>query len=180
MSINLLPWRDIKRQKQHRNKIARLLITLLGSSLCIVALNYFLKNELDHLTLLLPPKNTISQLKIKLAAYHKEIHSLRLLKENQQLIKTSHQEIQNLTACLLTIANALPNQTVLTQINIDQQDLLILGSTNNTSDIETYMQRLSKNGIGKKPQLADLEANNTNNSMHFKIQTASSCLQIVH
>lgn len=139
MSINLLPWREIKAKrtiKIYQYALVISLITLLTASLAIRALIQY------KASLKLVDNKQITHL----IALKKKRSSLKKMiqdkKDANQNLMLSRARIAHLVKMLRALAMCLPKNATLSSITLNNQTLIINGYSMNIENINAYIKSL--------------------------------------
>ena len=154
MSINLLPWREIKRDKQKQKLLYRFIIyfiILFFLSLMVRLFFYIdIKKTYDPLH-----KNEL--LLKKLIYFHAQQKSTKQLNTDVQII-------------LFHIANIIPRSIILDQLAINAKTILLEGKGDQLADIHRYVNALQTKKSGAV-QLTNIQTDEKkNSSMRFTIE----------
>lgn len=169
-NINLLPWRDIKKQKQQRILLFRLIAYLFLFFICCIFLRYFLIYETKWLT---SETKKITLRSEKISLTYADQHQLLLKKiksiaDNKRQSKTHNMLIAEQ---LSSISNELPADTTLTSLVLTNKKITLAGNSQKLSSINHYVNDLKKSLSWKKLQLSEIKNNpKAMNLMHFTLE----------
>lgn len=176
--INLLPWREIKREhekKQFTTMMAGALI--LGAGL-VLLFNYYANSLVEGQTL----RN--QRLQAEIAVMDKEILEIKKLKEVRESLISRMTIVQNLQATrTLTVhlfdelVKVVPDGVYLTQLQRVADRVTVLGYSESNTNVSILMRNIEKNPWIQEPVLTEIKKNanaknaedKTNNKNEFKL-----------
>ena len=171
MSINLLPWRKVKRQQKYkklRYRVIIYIIVLFFLSLIIRALLYIGTQQSDGKIILL--NHQISNVTLSDPLHHNETLLKKLIYFHAQQ-KSTRQQNSAMQNALFHIANIIPNTIMLDQLTINSKKILLTGKSDQLPDIHHYVNALQTEKIGKAVQLTSIQSDEKNHSiMRFSIE----------
>ena len=174
MSINLLPWRELKIQLQWRKMVIRWVFYFFS----LIMLAVITKHFLEYKTNCEKNKKEVIENQIKLIAidpdFKKKKLFLRALKKSRSLKIKTLKNNQQFEEVLSAIANQLPNSVILNTILIVKNKMTLSGYSQNITDIHQYYQNLLALKLCKQITLSDIQADSTKiSTFKFTIEMTS-------
>lgn len=170
MSINLLPWREIRNKKRSEKLMIGLVIYILIIFSGITLLKNFLAHKTAHLSF---ERTRIENNIQKITLNHSSQHAILLKKLKLSFTKKSVSAAENnkIIHFLSVIATDLPNDTTLHSLSFSNKKVILSGMSNQLSDIHQYIIALQKNTAWENIQLSEMHTDPSNQlKMDFTIQ----------
>lgn len=156
--INLLPWREQKREREKKEFITYLLIGLVSAVVIIFLINYYAIYLIDIQT------QQHQRLKDEMAELDKQIIKIRDIKKLRQVLIARMIIAHKLQAtCALTvhlldeIVKIIPNGVYLYQIKRVGDKATILGYAESNTNISQLMRSIEKNAWVETPELTEIK-----------------------
>ena len=156
--INLLPWREQKREREKKNFITSLLVGVVGSIIIVFLINYYALYLVDLQTDRNQRlKNEITELEKQI----KEISDIRTLRQAliaRMIIVQNLQATRTLTVRLLDeIIKIIPDGVYLYQIGRVGDKVTILGYAESNTNISQLMRSIEKSVWTQDPELTEIK-----------------------
>lgn len=156
--INLLPWRELKREQEKK-----IFITHLALGLTVAAVLVFLVNlYANHLIEAQTQRNRILETEIK--TLEKQIQEIAEIKKLRQALIARMVVIQNLQATrILTVRlfdeliKIMPKGVFLTRFERNGDKITLWGYAESNSNISQLMRHIEKNAWIKAPDLTEIK-----------------------
>lgn len=170
MSINLLPWRQLKRSQRHKKLMYRMIIYIVFLFFLSVMIKLFFYVELrqTHSKIDLLNRQIVNiSLHDPLHANESLLKKLIYFHAQQKLAQKLNDSIQ---AVLFHIANVIPSSIILDQLIIDSKKIVLIGNSNQLADIHHYVNALHTEKISPV-QLTNIQTDEKLHSlMRFTIE----------
>jgi type IV pilus assembly protein PilN len=157
MNINLLPWREIQRERKKKELIAYGLMGFLIASLSIGFIHYFVNKKMN---------TTIKNQQIihqKIAKAEQDEQSVERMKNLSELlvarmtILSKIQHMRRLTSRLFDeLVRILPSRISLIRIERKGKIVTLFGLAESHSDVSQLMRNIEKNAWISKPKLTEI------------------------
>ena len=156
--INLLPWRELKREREKKQFITYLLVGLFSSIIIVFLINYYATSLVDMQTDRNQRlKNEIAQLDSQI----KEISDIRSLREAliaRMIIVQNLQATRTLTVRLLDeIIKILPEGVYVYQIDRVGDKITLLGYAESNTNISQLMRSIETSIWIQDPELTEIK-----------------------
>ncbi|GGI91154.1 PilN domain-containing protein [Legionella impletisoli] len=156
--INLLPWREARREKEKKEFTLYLGVALAAAAIVVFMWNMYAKNLIEDQT----NRNQILQTEItRLKAQIKEIEELKKLREAliaRMNIVQNLQATRTLTVRMFDeLVNVLPNGVYLTQIEREGDKITLFGYAESNSNISELMRNIEANQWIQSPELTEIK-----------------------
>ena len=156
--INLLPWREQKREQEKKQFIIYLVLAVISSIMVVFLINYYATSLVDTQTAHnVRLKNEITQLEIKI----KEIKTLKALRQAliaRMDIVQDLQATRTLTVRLLDeIIKIIPDGVYLYQIGRIGDKVSLLGYAESNTNISELMLSIERSVWTEKPELTEIK-----------------------
>lgn len=156
--INLLPWRELKREKEKKRFKTYLVVTLAVVALIVLIINFYVASIVDHQT-------AINQrLEVEIADYKKQIIDIKNLKTLRKNLIARMMIVQNLQATrTLTVRlfdeliNIMPNGVYVTRVARVGNKISLLGYTESNSSISQMMRNIESSQWIQLPELTEIK-----------------------
>lgn len=156
--INLLPWREARREKEKKEFNAYLALAVALAAFIVFLMNLYANSMITEQT----SRNAILENEIKLL--DKQLVEIKKLKELRQALITRMTIVQNLQATrTLTVRmfdeliRVLPDGVFLTQIEREGNKITLYGYAEANSNISELMRQIENNQWIKKPELTEIK-----------------------
>jgi type IV pilus assembly protein PilN len=156
--INLLPWRELKREqekKQFTTLIAGVLVAAVG---VVVLANYYMNTLIDNQT----QRN--HRIKQEINRFDRQISEIKKLKEVKQALISRMNIVQNLQATRpLTVhlfdelVEVMPSAIYVTKIERKDNYVTIYGYSESNSNISLLMRKIEKDKWIQSPVLTEIK-----------------------
>ncbi len=157
-SINLLPWRELKREQEKKWFGTLMAITAVSAVLIVVLLNYYSRSLIESQQ----KRNQI--LSEEIHRFDLQIKQIKQLKQLRQALISRMMIVENLQfSRLLTVhlfdelIKIMPKGLTLTALERNQQAITITGYAESNSDISELMRTVEKNPWVRNPQLTEIK-----------------------
>lgn len=172
-NINLLPWRETRREQEKKIFITMLSLVLVFALVFVMLFNYFVTKLVDN------QSERNQRLKNEVALLDKSLKTIALLKKERASLIARMQVVENLESTRpLTIhlfdevIKIMPSGVVVTKMERKGYEVTIWGYTESNSNISDVMRNIENNKWIQNPVLTEikkaLEAKPTMNN-EFKL-----------
>ncbi len=156
--INLLPWRELKREQEKKQFTGYMAATLIISILFVLLGNYYVTGLIEQQTSINQRlQNEITDYKNKL----KEIKNLRSLRKSliaRMNIVQNLQATRTLTVRLFDeLINVLPDGVYVTRMERVKDKVTLFGYTESNSSISRLMRNIQSSQWIQLPQLTEIK-----------------------
>lgn len=156
--INLLPWRELKREHEKKEFNLFLIIGMIAAILIVVLINFYANRLVEHQrqrNQLL--ENEIKQLEVKI----KKIEDIKTLRQALIARMTIIQNLQATRALSPRLFDELvriiPNGVYLTQVEREGDNITMLGYAESNSNISELMRNIERNQWIQNPNLTEIK-----------------------
>lgn len=156
--INLLPWRELKRENEKKQFIVYFVATLVSAVLVIFLIYLYTQHLIDNQT------SRNQKLQAEISTLNHKIKEIEGLKTIRSALIARMVIIQNLQATrLLTVKlfdeliNILPGDVFLTSMERKDNTIIILGYAESNSSISQLMRNIEANKWIKEPELTEIK-----------------------
>lgn len=156
--INLLPWREQKREREQKEFITYLLIGLISSLVISFLINYYANHLVDIQT----QRN--ERLKSEITQLEKQIKEIAEIKKIRQALIARMNIVQNLQATrILTvrlldeIIRILPDGVYLYEVRRVGDKVTVLGYAESNTNISHLMRNIEKSTWIQDPELTEIK-----------------------
>ncbi|WP_133129777.1 PilN domain-containing protein [Legionella yabuuchiae] len=156
--INLLPWREARREKEKKEFSVYLGVGLAAAAIIVFLWNMYAKNLIEAQT----NRNQLLQTEIsRLKAQIKEIEELKKLREALIARMSIIQKLQ--ATRILTVrmfdelVNVLPKGVYLTQIEREGDKVTLFGYAESNTNISELMRSIEANQWIQSPELTEIK-----------------------
>lgn len=162
-TINLFPWRQLKREKNRKQLIACILVAMILNVTLLVSLNHYWGRKIAQQTV----RNQQLNLEIKGCKQHIEkINALKKLRRNL-LNKLMRSYQLNLTRTLLVrlfdeLIKVIPDDAYVSRMERVDNKITLLGYANSYRGISTLMRNIEQNKWLHHPVLIGVKYGNGN------------------
>lgn len=171
--INLLPWREKKREREKKQFTGYLAIGLITAMVIVFLINYYTISLIDEQT----TRNQVLKKEIaRLDAQIKDIRSLKKLRSAliaRMKIVQNLQETRILTVRLFDeIVKIMPDGVYLNQMSRVNDKVTVLGYSESNSNISKLMRNIQQSVWIQDPQLTEIKKTKDvqeSNSNEFKL-----------
>lgn len=157
-NINLLPWRELKREQEKKKFTTYLAITLAVSVVMVFFMNYYVAMNIETQSAL---NNRLQQ---EIIEYKKQIVEIKALKNLRQGLIARMKIIQNLQATrILTVRlfdeliTILPDGVYVNKMNRVGDKITISGYTESNSSISRLMHNIELSHWMQLPELTEIK-----------------------
>ena len=157
-NINLLPWREKKREQEKKQFAIYLFIRLIAAVLVVGLIDYYAKNLVNAQT----QRN--QRLKDEIAQFERQIKEISELKKLRQALIARMNIVQNLQATrALTvrlfdeIIKILPDGVYLNQVERIGNKVTLLGYAESNTNISLLMRNIEGNAWIQDPVLTEIK-----------------------
>lgn len=171
--INLLPWRELKREREKKEFTTYLACTLVSVMLLVFVLNKMILSEIETQT------SRNNRLEVEIADYKKQIIAIKNLKTQRQDLIARMMIIQNLQATrTLTVrlfdelVNILPDGVYVTRMDRLANKITLFGCTESNSNVSSMMLNIESSQWIQKPELTEIKKSKEgqdNTTSEFKL-----------
>ncbi|WP_133127112.1 PilN domain-containing protein [Legionella nagasakiensis] len=156
--INLLPWRELKREREKKQFTIYLFLALISAAAVVFLINIYAKQLIEHQSsrnqLL---ENEITRLKQQI----KEIEEIKAIREAliaRMIIIQNLQATRSLTVRLFDeLIKIMPDGVFLTYVERKEDKITILGYAESNSNISQLMRNIENNNWIKEPYLTEIK-----------------------
>jgi type IV pilus assembly protein PilN len=156
--INLLPWREEKRQDAKKTFLTTLAITAVLAAVIVVLINVQMQSKIDYQ---LSRNRFMSNEIVKVDEEIKEISELqkvrRSLIERMEVIQDLQGSRPSIVHLFSEIVSTVPNGVFLKSLSQTGGNLLVKGEAESNARVSTYMRNLSSSVWLKDPNLTVIE-----------------------
>jgi type IV pilus assembly protein PilN len=156
--INLLPWREEKRQDAKKTFLTTLAITAVLASVIVVLIHVQMQSKIDYQ---LSRNRFMSNEIVKVDEEIKEISELqkvrRSLIERMEVIQDLQGSRPSIVHLFSEIVSTVPNGVYLKSLSQNGGNLLVKGEAESNARVSTYMRNLSASEWLKDPNLTVIE-----------------------
>lgn len=156
--INLLPWRELKREREKKQFIIYLFMGLIAAAIVVFLINTYAKQLVEHQTY----RN--QQLQNEITTLEGQIKEIENIKKLREALIARMNIVQNLLITrVLTVrlfnelTEIMPNGVLLTRAERVGDKITVLGFAQANSDISELMRNIEKNGWIKSPELTEIK-----------------------
>ena len=157
-SINLLPWREERRQDAKKKFLTTLAITAVFAGVIVVLIHFQMQAKIDYQ---LSRNRFMSNEIIKVDEEIKEISELkkvrRSLIERMEVIQDLQGSRPSIVHLFSEIVSTVPNGVYLKSLSQTGGNLLVNGEAESNARVSTYMRNLSSSEWLKDPNLTIIE-----------------------
>jgi type IV pilus assembly protein PilN len=156
--INLLPWREEKRQDAKKTFLTTLAITAVLAAVIVVLIHVQMQSKIDYQ---LSRNRFMSNEIVKVDEEIKEISELqkvrRSLIERMEVIQDLQGSRPSIVHLFSEIVSTVPNGVFLKSLSQTGGNLLVKGEAESNARVSTYMRNLSASEWLKDPNLTVIE-----------------------
>ena len=156
--INLLPWREQKREQEKKQFLTYLIVGLVSSIVIVFLINYYATHLVDIQT----QRN--QRLQNEITQLEKQIKEISQLKTLRQALIARMMMVQNLQATrTLTVRlldemiRIIPDGVYLYQMNRDGDKVTVLGYAESNTNISQLMRSIEKSVWIQGPELTEIK-----------------------
>jgi type IV pilus assembly protein PilN len=156
--INLLPWRELKREREKKQFTTVLLIGIVSAALVVFLINSYAKRLIENQTY----NNNLLQQEID--KYKKQIEEIKELKKLRQALIARMTIVQNLQATRsMTVrlfdelVKILPDGVYLTNVERVVNKVTLLGYAESNTNISQLMRNIESNRWIQNPELTEIK-----------------------
>lgn len=156
--INLLPWREIKREHEKKQFTTMLLAALIFAAGTVFLFNYYATSLVDGET----QRN--QRLQDQINTLNKDIEEIKKLKEIREALISRMTIVQNLQATrTLTVhlfdelVKVVPDGVYLTQVERAEDRITVLGYSESNTNVSMLMRNIERNPWIKDPVLTEIK-----------------------
>lgn len=160
-SINLLPWRELKREQEKKWFGTMLAIAALAAVLIVLLWNYYSRSLIEYQQ----QRNQILNEEIR--HFDRQIQQIKRLKQLRQALISRMMIVENLQfSRILTVhlfdelIKIMPKGMTLTSLERNNQAITITGLADSNSSISELMRYVEKNPWVRNPQLTEIKKPN--------------------
>ncbi|MFC3908428.1 PilN domain-containing protein [Legionella dresdenensis] len=160
IEINLLPWREIKREREKKEFTTLLLASLVFAIVTVFLVNYYATGLVDGQT----QRN--QRLRDEITQLDKQIAEIKLLKQiragliSRMMIIQKLQATRTLTVHLFDeLIKILPDGVFLTEVKRNGDKIVVQGYTESNSNVSILMRNIEKNPWIQVPALTEIKKN---------------------
>jgi len=170
MNINLLPWRELKRQTEKKNFINIIAVTAGLTLLVVVVIHVFISMQLNH------QRSRNAYLQGELSILDRKIHEISTLKQKQEELLARMQVIQSLQGNRPVIVRVFDNlvRLIPKDIHLDffsmkGQTLTLKGIAENNNNVSTLMRNLDSSEWFDNSRLTAVKGLDIGDGSRFKV-----------
>lgn len=156
--INLLPWRELKREQEKKAFFLQIALGVVCAVIVVLLANYYVNHIIENQR----NRNQILELEIK--KLEKQIKEIEEIKKLRQALIARMIIIQNLQATrILTVRlfdeliKIMPDGVYLTRMERQGDKITLLGYAESNSNISQLMRNIEKNVWIKEPDLTEIK-----------------------
>lgn len=156
--INLLPWRELKREQDKKLFTTILLLALVFAAGMVLLANYYSKTLIDN------QNNRNKRLQTEIATLDKQIAEIKSLKQLRAALISRMMIVQNLQSTrILTVhlfdelIKVLPSGIYITKVQRDQNLVTVMGFTQSNTYISDMMRNIEQNEWIHHPVLTEIK-----------------------
>lgn len=160
--INLLPWRETKREHEKKQFTTMLLGALILAAGVVLLVNYYATSLVDGQT------RRNQRLQDEITAFDKQIEEIKKLKEIREALVSRMTIVQNLQSTrTLTVhlfdelIKVVPDGVYLTQVQRIGDNITVLGYSESNSNVSIMMRNIEKNPWIRNPILTEIKKSET-------------------
>lgn len=157
-NINLLPWRELKREQQKKQFKIHLAGIFVIAVLAVLLVDYYVTIKIDEQMAL------NGRLEVEILEYKKQIDSIKTLRDLRQGLIARMTIVQNLQATrTLTVrlfdelTNILPDGVYITKMDRVGNKITLLGYTESNSNISQLMRNIESSQWIQLPALTEIK-----------------------
>lgn len=158
VDINLLPWRELKREREKKQFGTYLLIVALSCATVIFLVNFIIVNNIENQT------SRNNRLQNEIALYKKQLVAIKDLKTLRRNLIARMKIVQNLQSTrILTVhlfdelIRILPDGVYVTQMQRVGDKITLLGYTESNSNISLLMRNIEASRWIQQPSLTEIK-----------------------
>ncbi|MFT4607270.1 MAG: type IV pilus assembly protein PilN [Urechidicola sp.] len=156
--INLLPWREWKRQEQKRQFGLWSILSLCLASLIMLLIHIQMGSKIDYqLSRNNYISNEITQLDKQIAEISELQKVRRSLLERMEVIQALQRSRPSIVHLFTEIVSTVPNGVYLQSLSQNDGNLVMNGEAESNSRVSTYMRNLSGSDWLKDPNLTVIQ-----------------------
>ncbi|MFT5599436.1 MAG: type IV pilus assembly protein PilN [Chitinophagales bacterium] len=156
--INLLPWREWKRQEQKRQFGLWSILSLCLASLIMLLIHIQMGSKIDYqLSRNNYISNEITQLDKQIAEISELQKVRRSLLERMEVIQALQRSRPSIVHLFTEIVSTVPNGVYLKSLSQNDGNLVMNGEAESNSRVSTYMRNLSGSDWLKDPNLTVIQ-----------------------
>ena len=159
--INLLPWRELKREREKKRFSIYLVMALVVAAAIVFLVNLYAQELIDRQT----DRNQMLQNEI--ALLDKQIKSIAEIKKLRQALVARMEIVQNLQATRSLIVHLLdelvkimPDGVYLTSVERSVDKVTLLGYAESNTNISQLMRNIQHNRWIQDPELTEIKKTN--------------------
>lgn len=156
--INLLPWRELKREQEKKNFVILLISAVIVAIAVVFLMNYYFNGLLDQQT------RRNQRLQTEITLLDKQIEAIKELKKMREGLIARMKIVQELQATrTLTVhlfdelIKVLPNGVYLTNVKRTDNKVVLQGYTESNGDISVLMRNIQNNPWLHAPKLTEIK-----------------------
>lgn len=170
--INLLPWRETKREREKKQFTTMLFGALILAAGLVLLINYYASSLVDGQT------RRNQRLQDEITTLDRQIEEIKKLKEVREALISRMTIVQNLQATrTLTVhlfdelVKVVPDGVYLTQVQRVGDNITVLGYSESNSNVSILMRNIEKNPWIQSPVLTEIKKADTKNTTNneFKL-----------
>ncbi len=156
--INLLPWRELKREREKKQFTTYLLIGIISAAFVVFVINWYANRLIENQTY----NNSLLQDEIN--TLKKQIEEIKELKKLRQALIARMTIVQNLQATRsMTVrlfdelVKILPDGVYLTNVERAANKVTLLGYAESNTNISQLMRNIENNQWIENPELTEIK-----------------------
>lgn len=156
--INLLPWRELKREQEKKRFTTYLAIALVISSVIVFLMNYYVSSKIEEQTAL------NNRLDVEIKEYKKQILEIKNLRTLRQGLIARMKIVQNLQATrILTVRlfdeliTILPDGVYVKRMERVGDKVTLFGFTESNANISRLMKNIESSQWIQLPELMEIK-----------------------
>ena len=156
--INLLPWRELKREREKKEFTTYIAGILIVMVLLVFVVNRTIVGKIETQT------SRNNRLETEIAEYNKQIVAIKNLKTQRKNLIARMMIVQNLQATrILTVRlfdeliNILPDGVYVTHMDRVGDKVTLLGYTESNSNISQMMRKIESSKWIQRPELTEIK-----------------------
>jgi len=156
--INLLPWREVRREREKKRFTIYLFIAMAGAVVIVFLINMYAQHLVENQT------NRNQLLQDEIVLLEKQIKEIADIKKLRQALLARMDIVQNLQATRsLTVRlfdeliKIMPDGVYLTSVERNLDKVTLLGYAESNSNISQLMRNIESNQWIKNPELTEIK-----------------------
>lgn len=156
--INLLPWRELKREQEKKQFTTTMVLMVIVAIGIVLLINYYANRLIDHQT------DRNQRLRTEIQAFDRQIGEIKKIKELREAFISRMTVVQNLqTTRPLTVhlfdelIRVLPDGVYINKITRSGDNVTLLGIADSNSNVSQLMRNIENNQWIQLPILTEIK-----------------------